>query len=54
MIEVTTIADLKKWQRAALIKTLEEKLGSQRGGDAERLRRLFIAAGIIPSRRKDQ
>ena len=52
-IEVTTLSELKRWRRRALIKTIEKILGAAESGpDHVRLRRLFGRAGIIIKMRR--
>lgn len=52
-VEVTTVAELERWKRRALIKTIENIVGAAESGpDHVRLRRLFIEAGIIIKKRR--
>ena len=45
-IEVATIAELQRWKRHKLIKTLEKIVGATKSGpDHVRLRRLFVGPG---------
>jgi hypothetical protein len=52
-VEVTTLTELKTFQRRVLIRDLEEIVGAATSGpDHVRLRRLFVAAKIITKRRR--
>jgi hypothetical protein len=52
-IEVTTIAELRRYQRRELIRDLEEILGAAASGpDHVRLRRLLRRAGIITKKQR--
>jgi hypothetical protein len=54
-VEVTTLAELKRYRRRELIRDLEEILGAAASGpDHVRIRRLLRRAGIItkPGRRR--
>jgi hypothetical protein len=52
-VEVTTLSELKRWRRRALIKTIEKILGAAASGpDHVRLRRLLLRAGIITKKRR--
>jgi hypothetical protein len=52
-VEVTTPAELRRYQRRELIKNLEGILGAAASGpDHVRLRRLFVEAGIITEKRR--
>jgi hypothetical protein len=52
-IEVTTLAELRRYQRRELIRDLETIVGAAKSGpDHVRLRRLFTEAGIIITKRE--
>jgi hypothetical protein len=49
--QVSTVADLRRYERMTLIAALEKILGAKRDDSAaaeERLRRLLVKAGAIP------
>ena len=52
-IEITTLSELKRWRRRALIQDLEKILGAAASGpDHVRLRRLLARARIVTKKRE--
>ena len=52
-VEITTLSELRRYQRRELIKTIEKILGAAASGpDRVRLRQLFCRSGIITKKRR--